>query len=281
MASDNTTTDLILRTSHAEPDSTHSFFGSFPREIRDEIYDLLFQEKEHPVALFERGLDTYYSKIRTTLPHVRLVSHRLKLEYDERDEYHLPQNTLRVCHVILPEDGPNLWGFMPKVPTLAVRTTVLHFDLKCCRETQDPQKCLISRRRSWTGIWNSPSYLFEFPIAKLPLLKKMHIDVSCNGMKSVVDSPSAGHPSAEPPILAQTLLFHDVYVQDSSQDDSIEHAGQKSQGTFPSRTRGFLVRRRTKAIWTLEQGWDNEARLHEVRYNELYFDPGGRGVVYF
>lgn len=68
MASDNTTTDLILRTSHAEPDNTHSFFGSFPREIRDEIYDLLFQETEHPATLSDRGFIAYYSMTRTTLP---------------------------------------------------------------------------------------------------------------------------------------------------------------------------------------------------------------------
>jgi len=154
MASDNTTTDLILRTSHAEPDSTHSFFRSFPREIRDEIYDLLFQEKEHPVTLFGYGLEAYYCKTRTTLPYVRLLSRQAKLEYDERDEYHLPQNTLRVCHFISPKGGPDLWGFMLSVPTLAVRSTVLHLNLVCCRETQDPQKCLMSRRRSRTGIWS-------------------------------------------------------------------------------------------------------------------------------
>jgi hypothetical protein len=59
MASNSTSTDLILRTSISEPDNAHSFFGSFAREIRDEIYDLIFQEKERTVTVRSTHLESY------------------------------------------------------------------------------------------------------------------------------------------------------------------------------------------------------------------------------
>jgi hypothetical protein len=93
MASDNTITDVITRAIQPESDSAHSFFSTFPREIRDQIYDLIFQEKTYPIHFDESGYQAFYSKIRTTVPKVRLVCSRFKIEYDERDKHHLPKTT--------------------------------------------------------------------------------------------------------------------------------------------------------------------------------------------
>ena len=80
MASDNTTTDLVLRTSQPESVNAHSFFGRWPREIRDKIYDLLFQEKKHTTCKIVSTVEASYSKTRTTIPNLRLVSSQMKIE---------------------------------------------------------------------------------------------------------------------------------------------------------------------------------------------------------
>ena len=98
MASDNTITDVITRAIQPESDSAHSFFSTFPREIRDQIYDLIFQEKTYPIH-FVRASAAFYSKVRTTVPKVRLVCSRFKIEYDERGKHHLPKNHFRICQV--------------------------------------------------------------------------------------------------------------------------------------------------------------------------------------
>jgi hypothetical protein len=54
-----------------------SYFKRFPRELRDCIYDLLYQEIEESIAGHE--LHT-----RAIIPRLRLVSRQFKSEYDER-----------------------------------------------------------------------------------------------------------------------------------------------------------------------------------------------------
>lgn len=61
------------------PTSQYGFFKTFPQEIRDNIYDLLYQEfSSDPLD------DVFSTTVR--IPHVeaRLVSRQFKLEYDER-----------------------------------------------------------------------------------------------------------------------------------------------------------------------------------------------------
>lgn len=81
-ALDTNTVPATPPTSTVSTSSTPGFFSDrFPRELRDEIYDRLYQELEEEVA------DTYNEiECRLTIPLValRLVSRRFKLEYDDR-----------------------------------------------------------------------------------------------------------------------------------------------------------------------------------------------------
>jgi hypothetical protein len=307
MASDNTTTDLVLRASQPESNNAHSFFSTFPREIsselllrtstsesdstcrffqiprelRDQIYDLIFQEKQHPESFRHHGLQAYYFKTRTTLPKIRLVCRQLKLEYDERDKYHLSKNHFRACQISLP-NSPDFFGFPLVVSPLAARSTVLYLELKCCQPTHDPQCCLVPTDGSTKGIGGSDWFDYRrhvtYTLAELPLLEKAYIHVSCGARTPL----PTGDPLAKiPMMLAQISLFHDVYAPaSSSHDDSVQADEQKPCGASSSHP-GFLVRRQTKAKWTQANGWDNEAQLDRVRTAEMNFGDTGRGLVYF
>lgn len=61
----------------ADHNNSRGFFTSFPRELRDAVYDLLYQD-------FENNVHGLQFRIRTTLPHLRLLSRQFKVEYDER-----------------------------------------------------------------------------------------------------------------------------------------------------------------------------------------------------
>jgi hypothetical protein len=277
MASENTITELILRTIQPESDITHSFFGSLAREIRDMIYDLIFQEKEHPISSKNSSRSAHYCKTRTTLPKVRLTSRQFKLEYDERDKYHLPKNYFRA--------SPLCYGFSLNVPTLAVRTTILHLDRECCKMTQNPKSCLVPGN-GWTkGIggsdWSRRGRFFAYNIAELPLLEKAYVHVSCGAMKRAVDPLPAGNPSAKIPKLAQISTFQTAYIRDPSQDDSVQSDEQEPRSASASQSGGFLVLWQTKATWTYVDGWENEARSEKVRMVEFKFGSFGKGLVYF
>jgi hypothetical protein len=294
MASDNTTTELILRTSISETDNAHSWFRSTPRESRNEIYDLIFQEKEHPLVFRINSFESYYFKTRTTLPRVRLVSKSFKLEYDERDKHHLPKNHFRVCQVSL-KPSPHYFGLQLRVPALAVRTTVLHLDLVCCQDTQDPQQCLVPASGPTEAIgggeirWWSHGRHFAYNIADMPLLESAYFHVRCaakaKAIQRAADLPPlpTGDPSPEEiPTLVQISKFHRTYVP--TQEDSVRALEQhKSAGKFHSQSGRFAVHQQTKAIWTRADGWDNEAKVHSVRRFEMTLGDHdvGEGIVLF
>jgi hypothetical protein len=277
MASDNTISKLIARITEPESDNVHSFYGSWPREIRDQIYDLIFQEKVHPISVRTSGIEAYNSETRTILPFVRLTSRQFKLEYDERDEYNRSKNQFRVCQVDL-TSGPYFFGFKLVVPKLAVRTTVLHLDLKCCQDTHDPAKCLIPADGSTQGIggskWFTYNRRFVYDIADLPLLEKACIHVSCIAMKRAIDLLPLGDPLAKIPMLAQISTFSNSYVQGRSHDVGVPPGKPEDSG-------GFVTRRQTKAIWTHVNGWDNEAKLNTIRGREMQPVDRGMGIVFF
>jgi hypothetical protein len=281
MASDNTTTKLIPRSSISEPDNAHSWFGSIPRELRDQIYDLIFQEKEHPKIFRSTNLEPYYLKTRTTLPEVRLVSKKLKQEYDERDKHHLAKKTLRICQVQEGTPYHFCGEFHLSVPTLAVRTTILHLDVKCCQETQaDQKRCLLPAKGMTLVVGGivvgGHARRITYDIADLPLLEKAYVHVSCNAMKRALDAQPTSDSPAMTPILAQISTFQGSYVQAPSPNDTVRAVEDKPPGSSPSQSGRFLVRRQTKAIWTPVNGWDNEPWLNHIREREMYL--GGRGV---
>jgi hypothetical protein len=301
MASDNTITALILRTSQSESDNNaHGFFrstprdspantadkpdtglgllGVLPREIRVLICDLIFQERTHPISFkdCDDPLRNFYSETRTTSLEVRLVSQRFKLEYDERDAYHLLKNSFRLCQDSsldgLPGPIGNGHGRFLSIPTLAVRTTVLHLDLECCRPKEGPQGCLAP-------VDGRPEERRHFycDTAALPLLEKVYVHVSCGAAQGAVDSPPAGDSPPPPPkipMLAQMSTFQNTYIRDPSQDNSIQSGEHEPRGASSSQSGGFVVCRQTKAIWTHTNGWNNGEKLERVRKVEFRYNRG-------
>lgn len=67
------------------PESRHGFFKTLPREIRDDVYDMLYQEIEYDFQGRLSSLENSTLKnLHVPLVSLRLVNHQFKLEYDER-----------------------------------------------------------------------------------------------------------------------------------------------------------------------------------------------------
>jgi hypothetical protein len=132
---DDAIAELISRTSITEPDKT-GHFEKLPREIRDQIYDLLFQERDVTV----RG---WYYKIRTTLPKARLISRRTTREYDERPAIN---NYVEACECNWAEwdcQCTRDYSDERRLSTLAPRTTIVHVSMITCQEKPDVRrKCM-------------------------------------------------------------------------------------------------------------------------------------------
>jgi hypothetical protein len=82
---------------------SHGFFKSFARELRDNVYDLLYQDVTREVAVLQHHT-------RTKISVLRLVSRDFKDEYDERcskdkqinqltvtDTYHTTSDSTFAC----------------------------------------------------------------------------------------------------------------------------------------------------------------------------------------
>ena len=65
-----------LAASTLPPGSKHGFLKTFPRELRDQIYDLLFEEDEEH--------DGFYMRATSPLLALRLINRQFRLEYTER-----------------------------------------------------------------------------------------------------------------------------------------------------------------------------------------------------
>jgi hypothetical protein len=104
MASENT---LTKSTRPAEKsDTAHNLFERLPREIRDQIYYLISQDKEELIG--KDGHSTLFFRIRTTIPKVRLLNNFFKEEYDARP---LVDNHLQVSECI--STSGMTYGFFP------------------------------------------------------------------------------------------------------------------------------------------------------------------------
>jgi hypothetical protein len=168
--SDNTVSEMIPRTSITRSGKTYGFFQtlplecmtSFPQEIRDKIYDLLFQEKDEVV-------NGWHYKIRTILPKARLISRQLTKEYDERSPMN---NKLEVSDCVFPVfDTPCLDLEVP-FPSLASRATTAHINLIFCDE--EPDSPCHESGHSTPGPW-----IINL-ISNMPLLEKADITASCS-----------------------------------------------------------------------------------------------------
>jgi hypothetical protein len=122
-------TQLLALTPAALTDSSYGFFKTFPRELRDAVYDLLYQE----VITNVEGLRFH---TRAVFVELRLVSRQFQLEYDERSAADEHNNFLTITDD--DEFRLSLWeggapsGVPMYCPALATRSTSLTLKLIAC-----------------------------------------------------------------------------------------------------------------------------------------------------
>ena len=149
------TMDMSSHTMVPVPTSGHAemFFKFFalPRELRDMIYEHLWQD-------IEESTDTVQFKICTTIPELRLVNRQFKIEYDERiaandDKKHCHRHPTLRAH---PYHASNEI-LLPRLAALSISLTISIVDLEreCgyCRRC-DHRRCKHSAHcRQWVKHW--------------------------------------------------------------------------------------------------------------------------------
>jgi hypothetical protein len=282
MASDNTISKSTTPTDKSG--TAHSFLKSFPRELRDQIYNLLSQEREDLIKNYSRH--PYLFRIRTTLPKVRLLNRQIKEEYDARP---LADNHLEVIEC-QPDDV--VVHLLPReIPPLAVRTTVLHLDLVCCKDPADSaMKCLEPRRccngtiKPWAGEELREShgrYIIKCLIPHLPLLERATIRLSCSNMSCVTALQSTDEPWNDIAQLSQIELLRNVYDHDLSRDYGDRLDEYQTRDLNPSKSPEFFQNRETMATWTPAHGWKADEKVMEDCRNEEAVFMSGRVFILF
>jgi hypothetical protein len=153
--------------------------SSFPRKIRDEIYDLIISEKEE----FYWGA---FFKMRSTVPHVRLVSKKFQMEYDE----HCPvENQLQIftCHCL---DYPCSAG-LRLVPPRADCTTHFRFYFAWCEDGPDPNQ-LVQKVYDVVGLWHYYGGQIEAYASALHHLEKHEVIISCGSLTCALAMQALG-----------------------------------------------------------------------------------------
>jgi hypothetical protein len=151
---------------------SHGFFESFPRELRDNVYDLLCQDVTR-----ESGALQYHT--RTKILNLRLVSRDFKLEYDEQcsKSKHVGQLTVTdsietdYCGCDLPAslDIKRL-----SYPAPALQVIEMTATLSVCDGDHD-NSCIVNCRISGHGAWIGDL------IRNLPHLQSVHIQLKFPG----------------------------------------------------------------------------------------------------
>lgn len=104
-----------------------SYFGTLPRELRDCIYDLLYQEIEESVGNNVGDLEFL---TRAIIPRLRFVSRQFKAEYDERISMNDLNQQLTATDILSCLQDPYLEYFIVHFPlTLPSHTTRLTIDM--------------------------------------------------------------------------------------------------------------------------------------------------------
>jgi hypothetical protein len=163
-------------------DSVCGLFDVLPREIRDEIYDLISQPKEETHQ-------RYHFKTLTRVPHARLINKRFTKEYDERPAL----NThLEVTQCFRPDSDclrlPRLQGLIPSSPA---QTRFLHFYLLGCIDPpwRGPHtrwsECLAGFtteviKNDFQRCWGR---LIHDLVSVMPVLEEISISISCGNMR--------------------------------------------------------------------------------------------------
>lgn len=127
-------------------------FFSLPAELRDMIYDHLWQE-------IEEATDNLRFNICTTIPELRLVNGQFKFEYDERIAANEHNNTVAVTQLYdsSPYD-PSEEVYLPRLAaqSTSLTITIISQDDDCgaCHRCRRHKRCEHSAHyREWVRHW--------------------------------------------------------------------------------------------------------------------------------
>jgi hypothetical protein len=283
MASDNTLSRSAAPAD--ESDTAHGFFEAVPREIRDQIYNLVSQDKEVSVRGHHKSI--FLLRIRTAVPKTRLLSRQAMKEYDARPQV---DNHLQISEYYADLSNFDRHSTPRAIPSLAFQTMTLHFDLLCCKETPNRatlhygDRCLEPTTFSTTGqILHSryASYI-EYVTAHLPLLENVSINVSCSNMRCALALQLTDEPWTHIPKLSHVRLLRNSYDHTLSRDN---HERLEEYYNYPelniSKSPEFFEQRRTMATWTPAAGWEADAEVTEACYREEWEFMVGRPYLLF
>ena len=264
MASDNTISASMPRASASKPETKHSFYGSFPRELRDKIYDLIISEKEQTFngACF---------KMRSTVPKVRLLCKQFKKEYDER----CPKlNHLEIFNCYI--DSPSTYSYLLQpdpVPPLAIRATSLRYHWIWCDDEPDFEPDFedpCGQGESVPTLWRQYGRQINKYVKPLPDLAKFDLIISCSTLTCVLaitaldgacghDGYIRGNP--------RMSLLRPVYDSETGKKrlrESVEGWGTGNPHSGP-----FFEDRETMATWSYKEGWKvDEEVIEKCRQEE-------------
>ncbi|KAM0712143.1 hypothetical protein Q7P37_011237 [Cladosporium fusiforme] len=160
----------------ATPNKQAKNFFSLPRELRNEIYSMLWQEKD--TNLLDSN-NHFTCHIQTTIPALRTANRQFKTEYDARAS--------KLCTLRLEDDnhyaGDALRKHRPRVPRLACKTVTLRTNL---RLTDAYTITIISIQDHMMALAHLAS--------QRPCLQSIHIDCTVEDLKrarNAIDSLSA------------------------------------------------------------------------------------------
>jgi hypothetical protein len=275
--SDDTVSELAPRAGISNSDNVCRFFDLLPLELRHKIYDFTFHEEEFT------GCCWHY-KIRTSLPKARLVSRQLTMEYDARENDKRPvmNSSIEASECELADfDCPctriDSGAFLG---SLASRTTAIHINLVVCQdkpintETDGqsftfPASCRLGLRDLLQDAYED---WIKGLIDEFLLLEKMTMSVSCGNMRSVMTLQSS-HDAIWPdiPQLTEINLLSPAHIEGFSEDELFDHCHDLDK-EFPHHSADFYEDRGTMATWTLANGWQTDVKETEkARNNEIRY----------
>lgn len=151
---------MAAQTSSAQVLPAYGFFTTFPRELRNTIYDHLYQEVEHLESEANFGM-----RIRAPIPSLRLLSRQFKFEYDSQ-LHHNNQSKLAITQHAVPSE-PDL----AKCPRLARCTVQLTLNMLACSD-RCREGCGSSMRLASIRRW-----FWRFAVPHLPAVRRLRISL--------------------------------------------------------------------------------------------------------
>lgn len=203
------------------PSSTHGFFKTLPRELRDNIYDLLVQEIDGKLGQANDSF-TYY--LKAPLVALRLVNHQCKLEYDERCSFSQHIGQLLIKDVTL-----SLSDVAYKFPALATRTTNMTLVVNPCAESlhEGLKWCYPGINLEWHAHHRIIDFSRQLPCLRCVRVYLMVPTVSC--ARKIL--PKLGHFTMHPKVIELKLFKPGcTFVEDDNDNNNIMATWTRQRG---------------------------------------------------